>query len=241
MNVLGRIFLIIYSILWMAACGGLIALAWNDDKKLDIEAGDLNLQAFITSGDAERWLFSVLLGALAVLGLLTLILAVIPSSRRSTGSIQMRGSDGSLVEVQASAIEALLRDDLEQLPDVRSAQPLVRASGSSVETDIKLAIEPSATIADVTAAANEATRAVLRDQVGATSVKNPILRIAYDPSARPLSAGKTKPQAAAPIPSPPPPPPTLAAQESSEASGADTVSGWNAEQGQSLTEKPADE
>jgi len=208
-NILGRIFLIIYSLVWIAACGGLAALAWNDDKKLDIEAGDFNLQAFIAAGDTEKWLLTVLLGALAVLGLLTLILAVIPSARRSSGSIQMKGPDGSLVEVQASAIEALLREDLERLPDVRAARPVVRASGNVVETDINLAIEPTANIAGVTSAANETTRAVLRDQVGATQVKNPVLRVSYDESARPMAA-KAKPQASS-IPPPsgplPPPPP----------------------------------
>jgi hypothetical protein len=233
-NILGRIFLIIYSLLWIGACGGLVALAWNEDQKLDIEAGDFNLQAFIAAGDAEKWLLSVLLGALAILGLLTLILAVIPSSRRSRGSVQMKGPDGSLVEVQASAIEALLRADLEQLPHVRAARPVVRASGNSVETEINLAIESNANIADVTSAANETTRAVLRDQVGATQVKNPVLRIAYDESARPMAA-KAKPQASStpppsgPLPPPPPQPPRPLTFDSAPPEGGEP------------TEKPADE
>ena len=45
MNALRRVLLVVYSLLLIAAAGGLIALAWTQDKKLDLSVQSFNLQA----------------------------------------------------------------------------------------------------------------------------------------------------------------------------------------------------
>lgn len=220
MNVFNRIFLALYSLIWMAACGGLIVLAWNDEQKLDIVAGDFNLQAFIQSGDSERWLFTALMGLLALIGVITLVTAFTRSRQGSKGTVRLKAADGGMVEVDASAVEALLRNELEALPNVRQALPVVRASNGPVETNITVAVYPGAIITDVTAAVRDTTALVLREQVGATQLKRPVIHVTYDdlavrPAARPAPIF---PAAAAPAP--PPPPPAARAEGSHPASDA---------------------
>ncbi len=183
MNGLRRAFLVLYSLLLIAAAGGLIALAWNQDRKLDLNVSDFNLQAFIVSGDTEKWMLTIVLAVIALLGFLTLLLAVTRGGQRggAKGTLRMRQSDGGTVEVTSGAIENLLREELERLPDVRSVSPRVRiGSGGAVETSIDAAIEPNASIAAVTNELGQGVASVLREQVGVTNVRRPNIRISYD-------------------------------------------------------------
>ncbi|MEO9255219.1 MAG: alkaline shock response membrane anchor protein AmaP, partial [Tepidiformaceae bacterium] len=184
-----RALLVIYSLLLIAAAGGLIALAWNQDQKLDLNVGDFNLQGFVTSTNSAKWAVTVVLAAIAVVGLITLIVAVARSSSGSSkGTLRMKQADGGTVEVTTSAIENLLRDELTRLPSVRSVNPRVRlGSGGAVDTDIDASIEPSASIANATTLLSQGVANVLRDQVGVTNVRRPSIRISYDDmNARPI-------------------------------------------------------
>lgn len=228
MNFFNRFFLVIYSLLFIAACAGLIVMAWNQDQKLDIVAGSFNLQAFILSGDRDRWLFSGMLGLLGMIGVISLITAFSRGgSAASSGTVRLRATDGGVVEIDSSAVEALLRSNLEALPQVRQASPKVKAAKGSVETDITVSVFPGASITDITHTVNETTANVLRQQVGATQVRRPVLHITYDELAA-VPSGRMRPQsqaAAVPPPpgaappqeslayTPPPPPPPATASE----------------------------
>ena len=116
----------------IAAAGGLIALAWNQDQKLDLNIGDFNLQAFVVSSNSAKYGVTAVLAAIALIGLVTLIVAVMRDSDRSMGSskgtLRLRQADGGTDEVTATSIESLLRDELQPLPDVRSVNPRVRVA-----------------------------------------------------------------------------------------------------------------
>ncbi len=190
MNVLSRIVLAIYSLLWIAACAGLGVLLWNDDEMLDLEVGDLGLGAFFVTEDAglERGVLTAILAIAGVLGLLTLLLAF-RRQGASRGALRMRQQDGGVVEVTAVAIESLLKGELEQLPEVRQAGVKVSLRGGVVDTSISALIEPSASIAHVTAAVGETVATVLKDQVGVTAVRRPTVHVRYDEvQARPVGA-----------------------------------------------------
>lgn len=193
MNGLRRALLVIYSLLLIAAAGGLIALAWNQDQKLDLNMGSFNLQGFVSSTNNAKWAVTIVLAAIALIGLITLIIAVArSSSHASKGSLRMKQTDGGTVEVTSSAIESLLRDELMRLHSVRSVNARVRlGSGGAVDTDIDAAIEPSASIANVTNDLSQGVANVLRDQVGVTNVRRPTIRISYDEmNARPIRDGQ---------------------------------------------------
>lgn len=183
MNALRRTLLVIYSLLLIAAAGGVIGLAWNQDRKLDLSMGDLNMQAFITSSDGGKLALTAVCALLALLGLFTLIVAVMrPTQAKSTGTLRLRQADGGTVEVTASAVESLLREELETYPEVRRLDPRVRLNNGAVETYLDAVIEPGSTIATVTSVLGQGVAQVLRDQVGVTNVRRPNIKISYDES-----------------------------------------------------------
>jgi len=96
-NALRRIFLVVFSIVLLAAVGGIAALAWNQDEQLDLEVSDLNIQAFIDAGDGAKWALTGILAGIGLLAVIALILAIWPSRQGSRGALRIRQSDGGTV------------------------------------------------------------------------------------------------------------------------------------------------
>ncbi|WP_322819808.1 alkaline shock response membrane anchor protein AmaP [Tepidiforma sp.] len=205
MNAIRRVLLALYSLLLLAACGGLLALAWNQDKKLDIQLGEFNIQAFIVSSDGARAIFAVIIAAVALVAFFSLVASVWRSSApRSRGVLALRQEDGGMVEVPAQTLEAILREALQLLPEVRRAEPRVDVRAGAVESHIDATIQPSVSIAAATKVMVDTVHAVLREQVGVTNVRRPAIRITYDElAARP--AGMAPQRAASPAVPPQPP------------------------------------
>ena len=194
MNALRRILLAFYSVLLLAATGGLIALVWNQDKKLDLEAGSFNLEAFVASSDDAKWAVTGILAAVGLFAFITLVFAFVRSSQGSKGTLRIKQADGGTVEVTAGNIETLLREELESLPEVRRVIPRVRVNSGAVDTWLDATIEPSASIAHATSVLGDGVGTVLREQVGVTSVRRPTIRISYDEmAARPVPAARREP------------------------------------------------
>lgn len=182
MNVVRRVLLAIYSLALLAAVGGLAALAWNQDEQLDLTVGDLNLQGFVDASDGAKWAFTGILAGIGFVALVTLLIAIWPkrSGYSSKGTLRIRQADGGTVEVTAGAIESLLKGELEALPEVRSASPRVRLSGGAVDTFLDANVEPSASIAQATKLIGKTVEDTLRDHVGVTAVRRPVIRVTYD-------------------------------------------------------------
>jgi len=198
MNGTRRVLLACYSVLLIAAAGGLMALTWNESKQLDLNVNDFNMTAAITASDTAKWIVTAILAGVALVGLITLAIAIArPGRRMSKGTLRMRQADGGTVEVGASAVEAILREELERLPDVRQVDPRVRLSGGAVDTDMDVVLEPTANIANATSSLTQATAQALREQVGVTDVRRPVIRINYADDGRPAGMrGRPKDNAA---------------------------------------------
>lgn len=195
MNALRRILLAFYSILLLAAVGGVIALVWNQDKKLDLEVGSFNAEAFVSSSDNAKWAVTGILAAIALFAFVTLLISFLRTSNRSKGTLRLKQSDGGTVEVSAANLETLIREELEQLPEVRRVEPQVRVASGVVDTHLDATIEPSASIAHATNVLGDGVANVLREQVGVTTIRRPTIRISYDElAARPVpGARRTEP------------------------------------------------
>jgi len=197
MNALRRVLLVIYSVLLLAAVGGLGALAWNQDEQLDLDIGDLNIQALVTSGDTAKWVFTGVLAGVGLFALVTLLIAIWPRRAGRKGALRIRQADGGVVEVTPAAVEAILKDELEALPEIQSAKPRVSLSGGAVDTYLDAQIEPSASIAATTRLIGSTVEEVLREQLGVTAVRKPTVRISYDEmAARPVPVRRPRPAAA---------------------------------------------
>ena len=200
MNALRRIFLVLYSVVLLAAVGGVTALAWNQDEQLDLKVSDLNIQAFVAASDGAKYALTGILAGIALIATISLLFAVWPTRKSGGGALRITQADGGTVEVTAAAIESLLRDELEALPEVQSASPTVKLSGGAVDTYLDVQIEPSASIAHATKLLSSTVEETLREQVGVTSVRRPVIRISYDEmAARPVGTRRTRPS------TPPPP------------------------------------
>jgi len=220
MNIVRRFFLALWSLLLIAAAAGLGVLAWQDSRQLDLAVGEFNLQAFIEVDGWERAVFTAILAASGLIGLFALVTAFVPSRAASStrgsaskGVLRLHQADGGTVEVPASAIESLLRDELQEQPEIRKATPHVSVAGDAVTIVLDLVIEPSASIAHVTSLASSICSQTLKEQVGVTTVRRPHVRVSYDAiAARPVGmVAGPKPSftpstapAYAPAPSPPP-------------------------------------
>ncbi|MGE0601199.1 MAG: alkaline shock response membrane anchor protein AmaP [Dehalococcoidia bacterium] len=193
MNALRRICLVVYSVLLLAAVGGITALAWNQDEQLDLNVGDLNMKAFIDASDGAKYALTGILAAIALIALISLLVALWPSRQRSGGALRIVQTDGGTVEVTSAAIESLLKDELESLSEVQSATPRVKLSGGAVDTYLDVQIEPSASIAHATKVLGATVEETLREQVGVTSIRRPVIRISYDElAARPVGARRSR-------------------------------------------------
>lgn len=197
MNAVRRIFLALYSLVLLAALAGIGALAWNQDEKLDLSIGELNIQGFVDASDGARWALTGVLAAIGLFALVTLVLAVVPPRASSKSPLRIRQSEGGIVEVTPQAIEALLRDELQALPEVRRATPRVRLSGGAVDTYLDAEIEPSVSIAQATRMLSGTVEQVLKEHVGVTTVRRPTIRISYEEmAARPAGMRRPMPRPA---------------------------------------------
>jgi hypothetical protein len=175
-----RVFLSVYSILWAAACVGLIFMAWNEDKKLDIGGEQLNIQGFVAADGAERWAFTFLMAGLALVGVVTLVIALAEGTSTSRGLVRVRQVGGGVVELPATALAAAVAKEMARQPDVRRAGAVVTVTSGSIHTELSLTVEPEASIARVTKGAAETVARVYREEVGATAVARPRVRITYE-------------------------------------------------------------
>lgn len=179
MNTLRRILLVVYGLLLLAAVAGAGILLWNQDEQLDLTIQDFNLQILVTTGDAEKYAATAILVVIGWLAVMSIIVALWPRRQGSRGALRIRQADGGMVEVTPAAIESLLRDELESLPEVRSVKPKVALAKGSVDTYLDAQIEPSASIASATKLLSTTVEGVLREQVGVTAIRRPTIRISY--------------------------------------------------------------
>lgn len=186
MTAVQRLFLCVYSVLWAAACAGLIFMAWSENKKLDLGGERLNLQAFVAAGGAERWAFTLLMAGLALVGVVTLVIALVETTDASRGLIRVRQVGGGIVELPATALAAAVAKEMARQPDVRRAGAVVTVARGTIQTDLALTVEPGASIARITKGAAETVARVYREEVGATAVRRPHLRISYAQPVEPV-------------------------------------------------------
>jgi hypothetical protein len=190
MNSARRAFLALFSLAVIAACAGLLMLAWGD-RQLDLSSGNWHATGAIATGGNARVLFTVICGAVIALALAGLVAAVAPDRDGRRESLRLNQADGSKVRISPEALERLLREQLERLPEVVSAEPHVRLRGRMLATRADVAIRPGTSIAHATSEVANTTSQVYRELVGVTSADRPEISVHYaDPSAE--DAGRNR-------------------------------------------------
>lgn len=179
MNEGRRAFLALFSLLFIAALGGFIALAWRESGA-DVSAGDWNATGAIATSGTARLVFTVICGALMAVGLVALLMAVAPDRHaRRRESLRLNQADGSRMRITPEALEQLVRERLEVLPEVAAARPDVHMRGHALATDLEVAIVPGTNIAQASNDIVTTTMQAYRELVGVTAIDRPELSVRY--------------------------------------------------------------
>jgi hypothetical protein len=200
MNDARRTLLALYSVLLMAGATGFIVMTWTQGKKLDLTIGGFNLEAFIEAGSVAKVVATTIMAAILWLGVCSLYIALrdYEGRARATGAIRGQSPDGAPVEYTPQALAALVGEDLELLPDVRSVRPVVLLRRGQPEMEVDAVIASGAAIGHVTGAISRAAEDSLRERTGVLLARRPIVRVRHDDrEVAPMIR----------IPRPPPPPP----------------------------------
>jgi hypothetical protein len=175
---LRRALLAAYSLLLILSAVSLDALAWNSSKKLDVHTGSFELQAFISGTTTAKWGFTALMAAVVLIGIVTLLLALVsPNESWGRGSFRVRQPGGERVELPLARVEQALRGELERLPGVLSAAPRIRYQDGAIDSFVSALVEPHVSVPHVTNAITNTTMAALREQVGVSAVRAPVIKL----------------------------------------------------------------
>jgi hypothetical protein len=178
---LRRILLASLGILLALAAAGLVIMAWTPDRKLDIDMGGFDLEAFIDTAGGARLAFTVVMGTFMGLGVSIFTLALWPDREEVRDYLLVRRPDGTVIRFDAPAIEAIVREAVEQLPDALTATPRARILRHTVELEVDVVTRPAAVVDHVAAAVAYAAEDVLREQLFLDDVRRPQVRIRYAP------------------------------------------------------------
>ena len=202
MNDARRALLTLYSVLLMAGATGFIVMTWTQGKKLDLTIGGFNLEAFVDAGSVAKVVVTTVMAAVLWLGVCSLYIALrdYEGRARANGTVRAQSPDGAPVEYTPQALAALVGDDLELLPDVRSVRPNVVLRRGHPEMEVDAVIGPGAAIGHVTAAIARAAEDSLRERTGIVLARRPVVRVNHDER-------EAAPLIRIPRPAPPPPGP----------------------------------
>lgn len=186
MNELRRTLLAGYSALLVLLCAGLAVLAWDQAHQFDIDLGGFRLVAGVSAGTAEKWMFTVFLGCIALFGLLTFFVALVGGPRRHDVAVVAQ-PDGSELQVTAVAAANVARDAIERLPDVRRSRVAVRFARDRAEVDVTAGLHPLARPEHMAGAISHTVARALDEHFGLELARPPAVRIAFDGPHEPLS------------------------------------------------------
>lgn len=181
-----RFFLGFYSAVWVFACSGLIALAWNDTKKLDIDGGNFDLEAFITTDGATRWAFTALMVLVAIPGLVTFAAAITGPQVARLGYLLAR-LEGGDQEVPVASLAAMIEPELQTHPAIRRASLHAVMRRGGVDAHVHLLAEEEAGLEGLQAFAAETTAMILREELGRTEVRPVRVTLAVDVPPPPIA------------------------------------------------------
>ena len=193
MNTWRRSLLAGYSLLTVALLGVLAALAWNQSRQLDIDLGGFRMTAGVLAGDAEKILFTLLAGMLALFALATFAIAVAPDEQRKARRLRTRDANGLVVELEAGTLESVVNRELARLPDVRGVTSTVAFVGPVVETEIAVDVGSGANLKALTGAVHHTYAAALQEAFGLRNLPPPTILVgepgpSEDPGGAPLRA-----------------------------------------------------
>jgi len=176
MNVTNRTAIVLLAALWIVVMAVVIFLAWAAPGDVIEALGDL-VQDMDKNNDTAGHLI-VTLGALAlaVLGLLVIILELAPEDEERELRVKQAGST---TIVPARALKTRLEEALGALTDVSAARARVYTKDNAIAISLDLGLKPHSSVSHVTQEASRVVVDIIQTELGLPVAGLPNVRISF--------------------------------------------------------------
>jgi hypothetical protein len=178
-NALRRTLLAALGAVLAVAAFGMAVLGARQDRKLDLNIGSFNLEAFIESGDAAQLWFTLLMALFIALAFIIIAVAFWPDEPREVNVIRVRQRDGTIIEVDRMAVESAVSEEVSRLPDIRAVETHARLFKRSVETALDVTVYSGTSVFLVSTAIGDCVERVLGEQFNVSGPR-PRIRVSYE-------------------------------------------------------------
>lgn len=165
MNVFNRI-VVVLTMLAIILCSALsiAGLAFQQGDVVDIFRQVAAAYPRGTNLEVEVVVLGIVIAALlAIAAVLVLWFEIIPGG---SSGVKLKQVSGSNAIITTDAISQQVRHDAEQIPNVRSARPLVRSSGKDVQVKLELRLAPGAEVPNLVEQVANSVREGVQSKLG---------------------------------------------------------------------------
>jgi hypothetical protein len=198
MNEANRTAIVIAAAAWIVLMAIVIFLTWAAPGDVIEALGDLVQDMDKNNDTAGRLIVTLGALALAVLGLLIIILELAPEDEERELRVRQAGST---TIVPARALKTRLEEALTSLPDVNTARARVYTKDNAIATNLDLGLEPRSSVGHVTQEASRVVVDIIQTELGLPVAGLPNVRISFG-DGKPLpvtKAAESEPVAASSV------------------------------------------
>jgi hypothetical protein len=195
MNEANRTAIVLLAAVWIVLMAIVIFLSWAAPDDVINTLGDAVQELDANNDTAGRLILTLGALALAVFGLLIIILELAPEDEERELHVKQAGST---TIVPARALRLRLEEALASLPEVTNAKASVRTRDNGIATSLDLALKPRANVANVTQEASRIVVDIVQTELGLPVAGLPEVRVSFgDEKPLPVTAAAMSPDAAA--------------------------------------------
>lgn len=195
MNDANRTAIVLLAAAWIVLMAIVIFLAWAAPDDAINTLGDIVQEMEDNNDTAGRLILTLAALALAVFGLLIIILELAPEDEERELHVTQAGST---TIVPARALRLRLEEALASMPDVTNAKARVRTRDNGIATNLDLALRPRANVANVTQEASRIVVDIIQTELGLPVAGLPDVRVSFgDEKPLPVTAAAMSPDTAA--------------------------------------------
>jgi hypothetical protein len=185
MNEANRTAIVLFAAMWIVLMAIVIFLAWAAPGDAIEALGDVVQEMDESNDTAGRLVITLGALALAVFGLLVIILELAPEDEERELRVKQAGST---TIVPAQALRQRVEEAIGALPEVTTVKARVWTQDNGIATNLDLGLAPRANIASVTQEASRLVVDIIQTELGLPVAGLPQVRIAFG-GEKPVAVG----------------------------------------------------
>jgi hypothetical protein len=195
LNEANRTAIVLLAAAWIVLMAIIIFLTWAAPDDTINALGDVVQELENNNDTAGRLILTLGALALAVFGLLVIILELAPEDEERELHVKQAGST---TIVPARALRARLEEALTSLPDVTNAKARVWTRDNAIATSLDLGLRPRVNVANVTQEATRIVVDIIQTELGLPVAGIPDVRVSFgDEKPLPVTPAERAPEVAA--------------------------------------------